>query len=819
MILRIWQRDKITTCVNIFGLSVGLAVSLVILLYVLNERNYDRFHENADRLYRVITQNKQTGNYLAQSPVNLGHKLKNEFSEIENTASVFKAGFLLKKGDSFIREKNFLFANPEFLEMFTFPLLKGDPQTALQEPDAIVITEEMAQKYFPNSEPVGQSIFVFSQNAKPDSKKERAYELKVTGVLKNIPAQSQLQMNFLLPERSVVWAFRANNVNLLRPFRSNSVHTFVLLKPGTNPEAIESRFPDFIERNTNEYNEYPFDFFLQPLTDVHLYWIPVNLQLEMQGNPRKVVFLSIIAFFIILIAVINYIILTTAQSAKRFKEIGLRKVVGAHRNDFIKQMLFESALFAFFSLPFAVILIEIMLPKVNHLLNVNLSANYLQNVWLILGMFGITLLVGALAGAYVVYYFLKFDPVDILKNQKSGSGKNGYFRNALIAVQMIIFIGLIICSITIKEQTEFMQDNATLGFEKENVISVLINDVPARSKYKILRDDLKKHPAIEYVTASMAYPPAFNSTLWGCRLATDPANGNKFWSSRTAVTKDEITDFDVIMEKNLIDYDYIEAMGIEMIEGESFSEEKPISRSDAYKYVLVNEAYVKMNEIENPVGKQITEYGDQYTIVGVMKDFHTRSLYDKIEPLLLFRSTKYSRQIIVKAKDGQLAEALAVVREKWSQFNPDTQFEYWILEDTIDRMYRTEKNFRDVVSYFTLFAILIACSGLFGLSLFLAEQRTKEIGIRKVLGASLPQLLNLLLREFCLVVLISSVIAAPIAYFTMQQWLEDFAYRIEMGWWMFALAGGLALAIALLTVSWQALRAATANPVEALRYE
>ncbi len=829
MILRIWRRDKISTSVNIFGLAIGLAVSFLILMYVFHERSYDRFHQHADRLYRVISQNTETGNYLATTPQNLSYKLISEFPEIEKAGWVYKKEYLVKKGDSYIRENNILFVDSEFLEMFTFPLREGDLKTALQDPSSILLTENMSQKYFSNINPIGMYITLkgnFLINNKEEVS-DISLQFKVTGVLKNISSQSHLQMDFVIPVKNEALTDQLGGGIMVEGMRLgifgfNSVHTYAMLKTGIDPKEVERKLPDLIERNKSQINIYPFNFYLQPLTDVHLSRTPVNLQLEPPGNPKKVLFLSLIGFFIILIAMINYIILTTAQSTSRLKEIGLRKVVGAHRHHLIQQMLFESAWIAFCALPLAIIIIEIILPKVNQLLNVNLNVNYMQNMGLILGMVGMTLLVGALSGEYVVFYFLKFYPLHMLKKQNVSTGKKSYFRNGLITIQMVIFIGLIICSIVIAKQTEFLRDNDTLGFKKENVISILLNDDTAKSNYDILKNELKMYPSIEYVTGCVADPPAFNSVLWGVMLVTHPETGEKYWVGRNASSRDEITDFDAICEQNLIDYDYIEALGIQVIDGESFSEEKPIidnSPYAEYRYALVNEAFIKYKNIENPVGKVIQDYGGEFTIVGVVQDFHTRSLYDQVEPLILFKNTKYINQMIVKTEDGQLGAALDFIEEKWKEINPDTQFEYWILEDTIGQMYRSEENFKNIVGYFTLLAILIACSGLFGVSLYITEQRTKEIGIRKVLGASLRQILNLLLREFCLIVLVSTLVAAPVAFYVMEQWLQNFAYRTEMIWWIFVLSGVLALVIALLTVSYHAIRAATANPVESLRYE
>ncbi len=828
MIFRIWRRDKIATSVNILGLAIGLAVSFLILLYVFYERSYDRFQQHADRLYRVNAQNTETGNYMATTPQNLSYKLKSEFPEIEKAGWVYKKGYLVKKGDGYIRENKILFVDPEFFDLFTFPLLEGDLRAALQDPSSILLTESMSKKYFPNENPVGMVITLKGNFFHLNRVDETSLQFKVTGVLKGISSQSHLQMDFVIPVTREVWTYGLSdneqlieNVHLF-PFASNSVHTYALLKTGVDYKEVERKFPDFIERNTDQKYPYPFDFHLQPVTDVHLSKTPVNLQLEPPGNAKKVLFLSFIGFFIILIAMINYIILTTAQSASRMKEIGLRKMVGAHRHHLVQQMLFESSWIAFCALPLAIIMIEMVLPKVNLLLDVSLSVNYLQNIGLILSMFGITLLVGILAGGYVVFYFVKFYPVHIIKKQNMGVGKKGYFRNMLITIQMVIFVGLIICSMVTKRQTIFLRDNATLGFQKENVISLRLDDGSVQSNYEILKNELKMHPSVRYVTGSMADPPAFNSILWGTREVTNPETGEKYWVGRNATSRDEISYFDVIDERNLIDYDYIEALGIQVIEGESFSEEKPIldnSPYAEYRYALVNETFINHKGIVDPVGKLIKVYDSELTIVGVVEDFHTRSLYDQIEPLVLHRSVRFIRQMIVKSEDGQLGTALAFIREKWKEINPDSPFEYSILEDTIDKMYRTEENFKDIVGYFTLLAILIACSGLFGLSLYISEQRTKEIGIRKVLGASLPQILNLLVREFCLIVLISTLIAAPIAFYVMDQWLQNFAYRSGIVWWMFALAGGLALAIALLTVSYQVIRAATANPVESLRYE
>jgi len=534
-----------------------------------------------------------------------------------------------------------------------------------------------------------------------------------------------------------------------------------------------------------------------------------------------VLFLSIIGFFIIFIALINYTVLTTAKSAKRLKEIGLRKVVGANRRDLVQQMFFEAGAVLVCAIPLAILVIELVLPTVNRLLGVEIGLHSLQNVWLLLGMVGMTLIVGIAAGGYVVFHFIKYYPVDILKTPNSATGRKSGFQNILVASQMIMFIGLIICSLVIRKQTEFLRDNETLGFEKENIISVPLRVTSLRPSYSLLKNELKAHPAIEYVTGSSEFPPAYNTELVGEKVVTDPESGRTWTVMSGAPSRDQLAEFEGVYEKNSVDYDYIEALGIKMVAGESYSEEHPISYDEASRYTIVNEAFVKYHNMENPVGKEYQEEvgSGSYTIIGVVQDFHTRSLYDQIEPLMLVRRIKYVRQLIVKAADGRLGEAIDLVEEKWKVINPNTPFEYSILEDTIDQMYGAENNLKDMVGYLTVLAILIASAGLFGLSLHLAEQRTKEIGVRKILGASVMHIVNLQLKAFCIVVCMSAVIAGPVAYLVMNRWLESFAYRIDLGIGVFLLAGLLALFIALATVSWQTFRAATANPVESLRYE
>ncbi len=813
MIFRIWRRDKIATSVNIIGLAVGLAVSFLILLYVFYENSYDRFHQHSDRLYRVITQNVDTGYYSAITPIDLSNKLLAEFPEIEHAGQALRGPVLVEQGDIRFYENRVLATDAGLLETLTFPLAAGDISTALRQSFPILITEEMAGKYFPGMEPLGKNLALTEGGSRT--------EFTVAGVLKDIPHQSHLQMDFITPMINDLVKLNSD-VGVLEEinYRSNILYTYVMLRQGVDPKEVEKKLSNFIERNIAPANVYPYTYHLQPITDIHLSNLHVNQQMEPPSDPRTILFLSVIGLFIIIIAMINYVVLTTAKSAKRLKEIGLRKVVGAYRRDLIQQIFLEAGVVVLCAVPLAILVIELVLPKVNQLLDVNLGLNLFQNVWLVVGMIGITLVVGVSAAGYVVFYFIKYYPADILKKPTMAAGKKSGFQNALVAAQMIMFIGLIISSIVIKEQMEFIRDNETLGFEKENIISVPISIPSLRPSYALLKNELKSHPAIEYVTGSSAEPPAYNTDLSGRKLVTDPETGRMWTILSDGPSRNQLAEFEMIYENNRIDYDYIEALGIKVIAGESFSEENPISDAEASQYALVNEAFVKYHHIENPVGKEFQMVGNSRpTIVGVVQDFHTRSLYDPIEPLILYRSIKYVRQLIVKSAGGRLGEALALVEEKWKVINPNIPFEYSILEDTIDQMYRTEENLQDIVGYLTLAAILIACAGLFGLSLHITEQRTKEIGIRKILGASLLQMLNLQLKKFCFIVMISAVIATPLAYYVMDQWLQNFTYRIDLGLDIFVLAGLLALVIALATVSWQTVRAATANPVESLRYE
>lgn len=815
MTLRLWRREKIITVVNISGLAIGLAVGYVMMMYVFHETSYDRFQPDSDRLYRVISQNTETGRYLALTPENLGHKLQSEFPEVEQTAEVYQIGGLAKKDEQYIQESNILVVNKAFFDLFSFPFNVGSPQAISQESFPILITKKMAEKYFPDGDPVGKTL-----DLDVNIKGKNPGEFKVVGVLENIPHQSHLQMDFVIPLTRELSVQQTPGDLLMAQMisGSNSRHTYIKLREGVTPSTLENKFKNLIEQSRTDVNVYPFTYSLQPITDIHMSKTHVNLQMHPPGSRDKLLFLALLGLSITLIALINYLVLTTANSTRRMKEIGVRKVIGALRGHLIQQMFIESVAMIGCAIPAAIFLMEFLVPRVNQLLDVNLSGYSLQNTWLIAVLVGLTLLVGFFASTYIIVHFVKHPTGNILKGQsQTGTGRKSFVQNTLIAVQMTVFIGLIVFSIVIERQTTFMQDNSTLGFEQENVVSLWLSDKTSQANYTRLKNALTDHSALRNVTGSNVSPPAYNSTLWGYKTATDPQSGEQWTLSKTATDRSEITDFDVVYESVAVDYDYFDAMGIKVLSGEPYSEERPRSNSsrDAWNNVFVNEAFIDQFEIREPVGAVF----QGFTIAGVVQNFHTRTLYDEIEPLVIFSNTLYPRQIIVKVREGRMQEAMEFMEKEWKAINPDTPFIYEQLDNTIEHLYRTEANFLKIVRYFAALAILIICSGLFGLSMYITEQRTKEIGIRKVLGASLLQILNLLVRQYLAVVLIAALAVAPIAWYVMNRWLQNYAYHIEIGVEIFVIAGLSATIIAILTVSWQAIKAALANPVESLKNE
>jgi len=780
--------------INIFGLVVGMTCCLLIMLYVQHELSYDRFHQNAHRIFRIAW---MTGNSQTRTPHPMAQTMAKDFAEVESAVSLSpiwgpgltRPQFSIRYGDKRFEETDVLSADSTFFEVFSFPLLKGDPKTALRSPTSLVLTERMAKKYFGAEEPLGKVLTV-----------NNSVDLKVTGVMQNVPAASHVHFDFLI------------SYVLLKIRETGSYYTwddfghynYIKLAPTADPKSLEAKIPDWFLA----YNTWPADdiaelksgqvaFRLQPLTDIHLR-SHLKWELEPNSDIAYVYLFSAIAIFVLFIACINFMNLATARSATRAKEVGVRKVLGAFRRQLIGQFLGESILLSMTALLLSLAAVELLLPFFNSLSGAKLAVNYRDNPWLILGIGGMALLVGIISGSYPAFFLSALQPVQTLKDSTRFGTRSARLRQILVVAQFAISIALIAGAGVVAAQLKFFK-NQKLGFDQEQIAVVPIKTTAMRRNYEAIKTELLRHPNLVSITAVSNVP--------GGRF-----NQNEiFW--QTAENEQDVSQIRV-------DYDFFKTLNIEITQGRSFS--KAMATDSAAAFIL-NETAARLYDWDTAVGKEITWLDDDNErrglVIGVAKDFHFQSLHRNIEPLIFHVLPAGFNYFLVKMSGHDLAGTLADLEKKWKAFDPERPFEYSFLDADFAALYKSEERMKTVVENFSSLAILIACLGLFGLASFMIQQRTKEIGVRKVLGASVAQIIVLLSREFAKLVGFAFVVATPLAYLAMNQWLQNFAYRTNIELQIFLWAGLLALIMACLTVSYQAAKAALANPVEALRYE
>ncbi len=776
--LRNLSRHKGYSLINIAGLAIGMACCILILLWVQDELSFDRFHENADSIYRVIQDIKfsdhSTTWAITQGP--LGPSLKEDFPEIVNFTRVTGRRFRLAYQDNSFDEVLGM-ADGSIFEMFTFPLIEGDPQTALSDPHSIVLTEEMARKYFGDEHPIGKVL-----------KADDEYDFLVTGILEEFPLNSHFRYDFLIP-----FIFGRELKYTVDNWRNSQFSTYVQIQEGIPYQEVVQKISGYLyEKPTIEKDA---KLNLQPLGRIHLH---SNYEFDRpHGDITYVTIFSLIAFFILLIACINFMNLTTARSANRAREVGMRKVAGAYRRDLVRQFFGESILLAFIALIFAVGIVYLLLSVFNELAAKELSFEISGNIQTLSVLAGVALITGIIAGSYPALFLSAFQPADVLKGTLFSSNRGATFRKVLVVLQFSLTILLIVCTTIVYNQMNFMR-NRKLGYDKEYLVyAVLRGDM--RQQFDVVKEELLKNPNILAVTSSGTLPTYgynFSNSLWR-------------WEGQDP-------DEEILMRASFIDYNYFETLGLEIIEGRSYSKQFSTDPTEA---LIVNEEAVKVMGMESPLGKQLGIGDNQAKIIGVVKNYHFRSLKQEIEPLILILNPSNCWALFARLSSEDVSKTIGYMEKVWGEFASGYPFNYRFMDEAIDNLYRAEQQIGTLFRYFTILAIFISCLGLFGLASFMAEQRTKEIGIRKVLGASVSKILLLLSKEYAKWVLFANIIAWPFAYYTMNKWLQGYAYRINIAVWSFVLAAVLALAIALFTVSYQAVRAATANPADALRYE
>lgn len=786
---------------NIFGLAISLACFILISLYVIDELSYDRFHEKSDRIYRInsdITMGESQR--LPFTSDMMGQTLAQDYPQIEQFVRIYNSSGskLLKKGNEYIKEGLVAHADSTLFEVFTLPLIAGDPNTALKGPGTVVVSQAAAQRYFASTNVIGETL---------ETIEGKIYT--ITGVMQDLPANSHFRFDFIFSMDNDVYNFGN--------FISHNFHTYLLLREGTNPKEVEAKFDEYFDRylqpvakqilNINSKEEFEaagnkLEYTLFPLTSIHLHSDRI-MEIRPGGSIQYVYIFSAVALFILLIACINFMNLSTARSAGRAKEVGIRKVLGSARKELVTQFLSEAVLMVLIAMILAVVISSLALPAFNEIAAKTLSLSRLLQPDMLVLLIALPFIVGLLAGSYPALFLSAFKPVQVLKGKLNLGAKGGAFRNVLVVFQFATSIILIIGTIVIYQQLEYMQSK-NLGFNKEQVIIVNESYVLG-SQAETFKNEILGIPGVQSGTLSSFLPVSGTS------------RSDETFSREAVMT----TESAFGMQRWNVDHDYINTLGMEMKEGRNFSRNFKTDSSA----VILNETAAQSLGTENVVGRKLYaitnfETGEltEYEIIGVVKNFHFETLRQNIGPLALMLGSSIGHASF-KVNTASIPMVLEGMKDQWEKLSSGTPFTYSFMDESFDEMYRTEQRLSKIALIFSILAILVACLGLFGLSTFIAEKRIKEIGIRKVLGATVSGLVQMLSKDFLKLVLIAFLIATPIAWYAMQRWLQDFVYRIEISWTYFLVSGLLAVIIAMSTVSYHAIKAALLNPAKNLRSE
>jgi len=758
--------------ISISGLAVGMTCFILILLWVHNELSYDKFNVNIDRIYRL-----ETGVWDKLGPA-IGRVVGEQIPEVESSVRfMFRENRLLEWNEKVITVNRFAWADKTMFDVFTFNLIQGNPQTVLKDPYSLVVTESIAQRLFGEENPVGKTVHYNNQ-----------YDYKITGVMENVG-------NFHLPF-DVLASFTTletrNKRRFFDEFYDGWEHpTYLMLSPNHNVPEVESKIDAYL-KNNNIFED-P-DYTLRPLKEVYF----AKSGQGKHGNLQLVYVFSVVAFFLIGIAGINFINLTTAKAARRAKEIGIRKVIGSQKRNLIVQFLIESVLLSLASLILAIILVCLLLSWFNNLVLLHISPGQILSPVLLAGLFAAAILLGVIAGIYPAFYLASYKAVNVLKGENYRGKTALFFRRGLIVLQFFISVIIIIGTFTVLEQLRYMK-HKDLGFEKEYVLYLRLNE-----KYRTQKDTFKEN---------LLRNPDIIKASYSCLV---PGEGWWQWGL-------EVNGKPGYIKVNSIDPDFIDLLELELVQGRNFSWQTPADRWTENgrnpRYIL-NETAVKYLGLKSPLGRVGGETRlSNSEIIGVVKDFHFSSLHKRIEPLLFYWAERQQQILNLKLSTDNLPETINYIKSVWEQFSPEFPFEYTFLDEAFDQLYKSEERLARIFQYFSFLTIFIALLGLFGLASYIAEQKKKEFGIRKVCGASVLNIIGIISKEFSIWILLANLIAWPAGYFLLNKWLQNFAYHISIGLWIFLVSAFIAYSLALLTVSFQAVRAATANPVESIRHE
>lgn len=775
-------RNRILAFINIAGLAIGLTAGILIYMWVQDELSYDRFHKHAGDIYRVVETQFYSGEpfYVAVTPGPLAAKLKSDYPEAVNAVRVQTSRReILRYGDNQFIEKEILFADHGFFEMFSFPFVKGTPDKALSDPNSIVLTESMATKYFHDEDPLGKSLVV-----------DDRLSFLVTGIIKDVPHNSHLQFNCVVPFETLRTAY--NGGANMDHWGTNSYYTYIRLQEGFPYRSLGEKILNLLK---TIYPDSTIEFHLQPLTDIHLYsGNKYVADVAGNGDILYVRLCGLIAVIILLIACINYMNLATARSGNRAKEIGMRKVVGARKEAIIRQFMGEALIYALIAFALSLVFVELLLPVFNNLSQKDLSLNLRDNIGLYGQMLFIALITGVISGSYPALYLSAFRPASVLKGTLVSGKRGAFVRKCLVVLQFSLSVILIIGTVVVHFQLGYIH-NKQLGLDKDNLVYIRLQR-DAFSRYDALKSRLLELPSVSAVTRTTELP-----------LNLVASSGGFQWEGKDP--KDN-----VLFHRVGVDADYADAFKMEVAEGRFFAEG---FFGDNNAVVVNEEAARIMGNEKSVVGKILTAAGQQRLIIGVLKNFHFKPLQIKIEPLVMYLDP--GSIMVVRINPGDIKTTLAALEESYSEIVPEIPFEYGFVDEDYDNMYRVIERTGLLFDYLSILAIFVSCLGLFGLASYITEKRTKEIGVRKAYSASVTDIVLLLSRQFLKWVLIANLIAWPVAYFAAKRWLQTFAYRTDIGWEIFALTGLGAFAVALITVSWQTIRAARGNPIDSLRYE
>jgi putative ABC transport system permease protein len=810
--IRTLLKNKTFAIINALGLAIGMACCFLILLFLQHEFSYDQFHEKADNIYRINYGADFAGDGLviAACPPPIAPLMHDNFPGIDQVARMYGRQVSVSTKDpngnalNKYEIQNQFFADSTILNIFTFDFLQGNPTSALDAPSSIILTDEMAIQFFGTPDALGKVIYL-----------EDTYPFTVTGVVRKFPENSHIQFNMIAPYPDMFnTAPEQSRTAMRNNLNSNWVishsYTYVLLNEGGNPEEVDKAFPTLLEKFGNPQVREGQNFTLVPLKDIHLHSTAGSEPTPPANLSFLYIFLAI-GFVTLLIAAINFVNFSTAGSLGRAKEVGVRKVLGASKSSVVTQFLGESMILSFIGFLISMILIRLALPYMNELTNRELSFDIINNGTLAALFLGIFILAGLLAGSYPAFFVTRFKPVSILRGKGFASIPKGvYLRKALITIQFIATIGLIGGALGIYKQIQYLQSQP-MGFQSDYMLNVplfspQLNSIfgglngDLRQKINSFEEELLKNPKVEAITLS----------------STVPGQG----APRRNVQGEHITAEDnLYLTCNSVDYDFLETYELELVAGRSFDKEMGTDHQNAF---VLNEravADMQWKNAEDAIGKRLLREGKEGTVIGVVKDFHQTSLHQTIIPLVMDVQAAIFTNFSIKINSAEVPASLEFIEETWDEFFPQKVFEYTFLDESIENLYQAETRLGQIIGYFAFLAILISCFGLYGLVAFAAAQKTKEIGIRKVLGASIPSILTMLSKEFVFLILVAGFIALPLAYYGLTQWLTNYPYNISVGAWLFFIPILGVLTIALLTISYQTIKAAIANPVEALKYE